>query len=277
MKRQQSKLIFDLGLHKGEDTDYYLKRGFRVVAVEANPELVEHCQNRFSEQISTGQLTIISGAISDSKSDHIRFYKNTKNSIWGTAVKDWADRNTKLDALSIEINVPVVNIENLFERYGVPYYLKIDIEGMDLVVLTALAKSSSKPKYLSIESEKKCFEKLIQEFDILDDLGYDSFQAVQQQTVRFQRIPKKSLEGQVCDHRFPHGSSGLFGQDLPDRWLGKCQAIHRYKRIFLRYKIFGDQSIFTNVTILKFLKKIFERGTRIALPGWYDTHAKLKE
>jgi hypothetical protein len=28
-------LIFDVGFHRGEDTDFYLKKGFRVVAVEA--------------------------------------------------------------------------------------------------------------------------------------------------------------------------------------------------------------------------------------------------
>ena len=34
-------LIYDVGLHLGEDTEYYLKKGFRVIAFEANPELVD--------------------------------------------------------------------------------------------------------------------------------------------------------------------------------------------------------------------------------------------
>ena len=32
-------IIFDIGMHCGEDTDFYLKKGFTVVGVEANPEL----------------------------------------------------------------------------------------------------------------------------------------------------------------------------------------------------------------------------------------------
>lgn len=32
-------LIFDLGMHHGHDSEYYLKKGFQVVAVEANPLL----------------------------------------------------------------------------------------------------------------------------------------------------------------------------------------------------------------------------------------------
>jgi hypothetical protein len=32
-------LIYDFGMHDGADTDYYLRKGFRVVAVEADPLL----------------------------------------------------------------------------------------------------------------------------------------------------------------------------------------------------------------------------------------------
>jgi 16S rRNA A1518/A1519 N6-dimethyltransferase RsmA/KsgA/DIM1 with predicted DNA glycosylase/AP lyase activity len=40
----QSDLIFDIGLHRGEDTDFYLKKGFRVAAFEVDPNLVAHCR-----------------------------------------------------------------------------------------------------------------------------------------------------------------------------------------------------------------------------------------
>ena len=32
-------LIFDIGMNNGNDTDFYLAKGFHVVAVEANPFL----------------------------------------------------------------------------------------------------------------------------------------------------------------------------------------------------------------------------------------------
>ena len=34
------RLIYDVGMHNGDDTAYYLRRGFRVVAIEPNPALV---------------------------------------------------------------------------------------------------------------------------------------------------------------------------------------------------------------------------------------------
>ena len=41
-------LIFDVGLHKGEDAAYYLRKGFRVVGIDANPDLIEWNKKRFA-------------------------------------------------------------------------------------------------------------------------------------------------------------------------------------------------------------------------------------
>ena len=35
------ELIYDVGMNTGDDTAYYLNRGYRVVAIEANPDLVD--------------------------------------------------------------------------------------------------------------------------------------------------------------------------------------------------------------------------------------------
>ncbi len=40
-------LIFDIGMHKGEDSEYYLKKGFDVVAFEAHPGLISETKNHF--------------------------------------------------------------------------------------------------------------------------------------------------------------------------------------------------------------------------------------
>jgi hypothetical protein len=89
-------LIYDIGLHKGEDTDYYLKKGFRVVGMEANPDLVNHCKTRFKSAIAGGQLRIIEGAIAPASSgDTVTFYRNDTATIWGTIDAAWAERNAK--------------------------------------------------------------------------------------------------------------------------------------------------------------------------------------
>jgi hypothetical protein len=47
----QPDLIYDVGFHVGEDTEFYLKKGYRVLAVEANPELCARGQMRFADAI----------------------------------------------------------------------------------------------------------------------------------------------------------------------------------------------------------------------------------
>jgi len=37
---QENDLVYDVGMNNGDDTAYYLSLGFRVIAIEANPELV---------------------------------------------------------------------------------------------------------------------------------------------------------------------------------------------------------------------------------------------
>jgi hypothetical protein len=49
-------LIYDVGAHKGEDAEFYLKKGFSVVAIEANPELYSLLSVGFSEFIKSGNL-----------------------------------------------------------------------------------------------------------------------------------------------------------------------------------------------------------------------------
>lgn len=54
-------LIFDVGMHPGQDTDDYLAKGYRAIAFEANPGLARECHLRFEHAARDGRLTIIEG------------------------------------------------------------------------------------------------------------------------------------------------------------------------------------------------------------------------
>jgi len=270
------KTVYDVGLHKGEDTAYYLHRGYRVVAIEADPDLFLFCKEKFREFIEIGALTIIHGAvIDDDTQKSIKFYKNIKESVWGTAVKTWADRNAMFGAESVEIEVPVVNFNELLNTYGCPYYLKIDIEGMDIVCLKKLLLCDCRPKFVSIESEKVDFAALIEEFNIFRSLGYEKFFIKQQHNINFDSVPLNSLEGDYINYKFLRGSTGLFGTDLGSNWLSREDAIQTYKNIFRDYKYFGDTSVLTKYRLGKHIRRILQTIFRRPLPGWYDTHASM--
>ena len=262
-------------MHKGEDADYYLKKGFNVIGFEADPDLIDFCKKRFENEIQTQRLIIIEGAIVDKNFDKpTTFYKNKKNTVWGTVVKEWATRNAKNDADSEIIYVSSIDFKECIKKYGVPYFLKIDIEGMDLLCCKTLLEFNEKPNFISIESEKNDYQKLIEEIDLFEKLGYKNFKAVQQDGISKQKENYPSTEGKYLDYKFLEGSSGLFGEDLPDDWISSSEIKKRYKKIFLYYQLFGDNSILRKFFFTKVILKIFRRLTGIPTPGWYDTHVK---
>jgi FkbM family methyltransferase len=270
-------LIYDVGLHEGEDTDCYLKKGFRVVAFEADPDLVAHCQNRFAQAVATDRLVIVEGAITDrvpGPDETITFYRNRDVSVWGTIDAEWMARNSRLRTTSEPIEVKAVDFAMCLSTYGVPHYLKIDIEGSDLVCLRALTQLQGRPDYISIESEKQSFDKLQAEIALLVELGYASFQAVQQVGISSQREPYPAREGTWADHRFPEGSSGLFGAELPGPWLDQRQVIERYRRIFREYELWGDFGKLRRGIPGTILRRLTSWALGRPLPGWYDTHAR---
>ena len=86
-----SDLIYDVGLHAGEDSLFYLLKGFRVVAVDANPAMCRLAGERLARFVETGQLRIVNAAIADRRG-RLTFFENTK-SDWSTLVREWDAQN----------------------------------------------------------------------------------------------------------------------------------------------------------------------------------------
>jgi hypothetical protein len=59
---RNDQLIIDLGTNDGADSFYYLKKGFNVIAVEANPVLADRAKNHLSRLMRADHLRIINRA-----------------------------------------------------------------------------------------------------------------------------------------------------------------------------------------------------------------------
>lgn len=275
----QRDLIYDVGMHKGEDTDFYLRKGFRVVGIEADPRLAQQCRGRFAGAIQAGRLTLIEGAVVDpaaigAPGAEVAFYANLDDSVWGTAIPSWADRNVRLGTRVTEVRVRALDFHDILVCHGIPHYMKIDIEGADAFCLQSLLHFDARPSFVSIESEKIDADRLRAELDLLERLGYAAYQAVQQERVPRQRPPMPAREGVYVEHTFAHGSSGLFGRELPGRWVGREDLSAQYRRIFRLYRCFGDDSLLRRSYLGRQLLALLRKARRRPLPGWYDTHAR---
>ena len=118
----RDNLIYDFGLHRGEDTDFYLRKGFEVVAVEANPDLVAEAKTRFRNEISTGKLRLIEGAVAPAAAGNkVVFYANREFSVWSTVDFKWASRNEMLGHPSERTEVKRVDVTGLYRSFGIPF------------------------------------------------------------------------------------------------------------------------------------------------------------
>ena len=235
-------LIYDVGMHKGEDSEFYLKKGFRVVAIEAATPLAQAASKRFQEYIGCGQLVVLNVAIAE-KDGPLTFFENPGVSVWGTTDSQWAERNRKMGQSSVETTVQGMNFANILSKYGIPYYLKVDIEGADTLCLEGLKSLRVKPKHVSIESTKTSWKSLTGEFALFKELGYTRFKAIPQHTVASRVCPYPAKEGVYVDHPFKFGASGLFGEELDGEWMDEVEILRVYRRIFLRYRLYGDDSL----------------------------------
>ncbi|HEX8148629.1 MAG TPA: FkbM family methyltransferase [Pyrinomonadaceae bacterium] len=278
-------LIYDVGMHKGEDTDFYLRKGFRVVAFEADPELAGHCRERFQDYIRRGRLTVVEGAIvspdSMAAGNKVRFYRNRELSVWGTVEAGWAERNARLGTSSSVTEVEAIDFVSALRQHGIPHYMKIDIEGLDIVCVTALGRFRERPDYISMESDKTSLAKIRREIETLAGLGYDSFQAVEQSKIpHSQPPPNLAREGNYVAQQFEPDSSGLFGAELAGEWMSKDAILRRYAFIRLGYYLVGDDGVLNRLRfrgawrLRSMTVNLLKRLTREAVPGWYDTHAR---
>jgi FkbM family methyltransferase len=269
-------LVFDVGLHCGEDTDFYLKCGYCVVAFEANPDLVDYCRRRFAQEIRDKRLHIVAGAITgDSTASKVSFFVNSRLTVWGTISEEWAERNRSRGCPSARIEVDTVDLPQAFRTFGVPYYLKIDIEGADQFVLDALRRLPDRPRFISLESDINSLAAAKATIAELQQLGYARFKAVQQVTIPGSAIRVQSLGGDRFDHEFEDGASGPFGEQLLGSWYGGDECLRAYEEIFRRYRRFGHLSAFAKHRVTRIgLEKIQQLGW-IEIPGWHDLHAEL--
>lgn len=229
-------LVYDVGMNDGADSAFYLRQGYRVLAIEANPELCERARDKYSSEINSGQLTILNVAVTDYDTEReLDFYVNLDLDQWSSLDPIWGTREgTRFKTIKVR-SIPFCHI---LVQYGIPHYLKVDVEGADLSVLRQLHRTAKKPQFISVEEHD------LEYFPLLWGLGYRGFKIVNQAD-----LPNHRYDG----WQFERGASGPFGDQAPGQWMP-----------------FGD-------AVLDYMLNIRDcRGRELFASGsWFDIHATL--
>lgn len=236
------KLIYDLGLHTGQDTEFYLKKGFNVVAIEANPILIREAEQYFASEVDSGQLKLLNVGIGKERGK-FPFYVHKEHSHWSSFDFDIGTQRGDYEIIEVEM----IPLDEVLTEFGTPYYLKIDIEGMDFIALQSLRKFADRPMYVSAENGPP---EMLRE---MVELGYSRFKFINQQTVSNIELPEPAREGSQITWSFPFGASGPFGEETIGEWLEEGAALELIKSYW------GNPTLDPNIH------------------GWFDLHAKFQD
>jgi FkbM family methyltransferase len=144
---QRDDLVFDVGAHIGRYSEIFSDLGGRVISIEPNPYSYEqlkrlsNVRNVQVEHCAAGdlpgklKLRVCEDSVLSTVADD--YYEQAKRSSTHKDVR-WFD----------SVEVQVVTLDQLAERYGIPAFVKIDAEGYDDRVLRGM---SFRPKALTFE------------------------------------------------------------------------------------------------------------------------------
>jgi len=169
----EGDLAFDIGAHMGDRSKIFLNLGARVVGVEPQPRFSSYLQKKFTGDKGYHNEEIGIGATTGKADLMVSSMYPTLSSLAG---EQWKKSINAATSLSIDfdktITVEVRTLDSLVEKYGIPGFIKIDVEGFEAEVL----------KGLSIKVDKLSFEFLrfnmgiVEEcLDILTRLGYTKY------------------------------------------------------------------------------------------------------
>lgn len=265
-------------MHKGEDTEFYLSRGYSVVGVEANPHLVDFLQNKFRSELRNGRLTLVAKALSD-RPGKIQFGIADKSSIWGTASNVFMKRNRELGIECDVVEVETIQFDELIQTWEIPYYVKIDIEGMDMLCIKGLLTAAHKPRFVSLESAVTspiaAFDDAFDEIAHLWVIGYRHFKYVDQASLKKLNGMLLDKEGPVMRYEYREHSSGPFGEESPGGWLSAEAALRKMKSLITYQTMLGMGGRHHDKLLSKIGRRLRRHLKRLDSHSWYDLHARF--
>jgi FkbM family methyltransferase len=168
-------LVFDIGAHVGDRTACFRRLGARVIALEPQAECAAFLRREAAGAENVIILEAAAGAVCGKDVLYCNSHNPTVNTLSDRFIAAAAGSvGWEGQSWDLRREVAVVTLDSLIAQYGVPDFIKIDIEGHESEALKGLVSVVSN---LSFEFTTIQKDVAVQCIDRLHEIGFRQFHA----------------------------------------------------------------------------------------------------
>jgi FkbM family methyltransferase len=201
-------ICFDIGAHYGNRSKVFRRLGAHTVAVDPQQSCIRALRSMFARDSG---ITLLQNAVGATELDADIYLcdetcLSSLSKSWISSVTE-SGRFRDAEWVSTE-RVPVITLDSLIQTYGVPSFVKIDVEGYEYETIRGLGRPL---KCMSIEFAPEAMENTRGILARLQTLGFQRYNFSLGESMELQ-FPEWISAEQLLDYlRAYHGNTVMYG------------------------------------------------------------------
>jgi FkbM family methyltransferase len=161
-------LVFDIGAHLGDKSEWFARSDLKVVCIEPQPEMASTLRERFckNENITIRQVGV------GNRRGIMEMQISSDSPVLSTFAPHWTTGRFLSHTWDKTAEIEIVLFDDLIEEFGTPRYSKIDVEGYEREVISGLSKKAG---IISFEFTNEFMDHAFEVIRKLIQIGYTKF------------------------------------------------------------------------------------------------------